>query len=146
MRNGFRILLIMIAVLIAAGIGIISPDSAFSKMIHANVSNHTAMEPVIAVFYEVHSGKVQGTILSISSSSISIFNSATRSDENYILNSKTKLENKNLSEIGLSPAGENRMTEQENLPNLLRKGYMVILDIFPNSNIVKSIKIMERPQ
>ncbi len=49
MRNRFRILLIMIAVLIAAGIGIISPDSAFSKMIYANVSNRTAMEPVMVV-------------------------------------------------------------------------------------------------
>ncbi len=49
MRNRFRILLMIIAILIAAGMGIISPDSAFSKTIYANVSEHTAMEPVMLV-------------------------------------------------------------------------------------------------
>lgn len=47
MRNRFRILLIMIAVFIAAGMGIIFPYSAFSKTIYANVSEYTTVEPVM---------------------------------------------------------------------------------------------------
>jgi len=39
----------MVAVLIAAGMGIIFPDSAFSKTIYANVSERTAVEPVMLV-------------------------------------------------------------------------------------------------
>jgi len=38
MKNKFEILLVIIAVLMAVGIGIIVPDSAFSKTIYANVS------------------------------------------------------------------------------------------------------------
>ena len=123
MRNGFRILLIMIAVLIAAGIGIISPDSALSKMIHANVSNRTAMELAMVMSSKSHLRIVRGIVLRITDDSIFIFDRDTNSKQNYIINNETK-----------------------KLPNLLRKGYLVILEIIPGSNIVRSIKIVERPQ
>ena len=123
MRNRFRILLIMIAVLIAAGIGIISPDSALSKMIHANVSNRTAMELAMVMSSKSHLRIVRGIVLRITDDSIFIFDRDTNSKQNYIINNETK-----------------------KLPNLLRKGYLVILEIIPGSNIVRSIKIVERPQ
>ena len=57
MKNRFRILLIITGFLMAAGIGIISPDSAFSKTIYANVSNRAAMEPVMVVGTVVNAGR-----------------------------------------------------------------------------------------
>ena len=124
MRNRFRILAMMVAVLMAAGIGIISPDSALSKMIHADVSNRTTIELAMMVMSsKSHLRIVRGIVLRITDDSIFIFDRDTNSKQNYIMNNKTK-----------------------KLPNLLRKGYFVTLEIIPGSNIVRSIKIVERPQ
>ncbi len=143
--NRFKIQNLSLCIMLIIGFGIFS-HSAFSKTIYANTSEYTAMEPAIAVSYAVHSKEVRGIISSISSNGITIFNNATRSDENYILNNKTELEDKNLSRIKLSPAKENSQVEKENLPNLLRKGYLVILEMIPGSNVVRTIKLMEIPQ
>ena len=146
MKNRFRILLIITGFLMAAGIGIFSPDSAFSKTIYANVSNHVAMELAMTLSGKSHLRTVQGIVLSITDDSIFIFDRDTNSKQNYIINNETKLYNHRLYRIAQLPNGREKIIEAKRLPDLLRKGYLVILKILPGSNIVRSIKIVEKPQ
>ncbi len=139
--NRFKIQNLSLWIMLIISFGIFS-NSAFSKMIYANVSNHTAM----VMSSKSHLRRVQGVILSITDDSILIFDRYTNSKQNYIINNETKLYNHRLYRIAQSPNGRKKIIEIRKLSNLLRKGYLVILEIIPGSNIVKSIEIVKRPQ